>query len=137
MITGLRGAVLLELPDATFLADALDHDFQALQSCGIQPSARLADFHQRLAKAVASASQPTGNTLAHASKVDTQQDSGHIALYDLVDTNGAAAIIGCTDSNVRDLGRRGRIPRHRAGRGWVYPAASVVSYAESRAAKRS
>lgn len=132
----MRGVVVLDVEDAAFLAEALRHDFAALQGCGIRPSPRVSLLQTTLAKSVADASESTQNTGADARCVGAQHDSGDTALYDLVDTQGAARILGCSQSNVRDLGRRGQLPRHRAGRGWVYPAAAVIARAERRAAKR-
>jgi hypothetical protein len=125
--------VLLEAADARYLLDALD----ALLQDGRRPSPRLADFIARLRRTAGKLAPTQENTCADVSKVGAQQDSSHTALYDLVDSGEAAAILGCTSANVRDLARRGRLPRHRAGGRWVYPAASVEALAERRAAKRN
>ncbi|MDO0975989.1 helix-turn-helix domain-containing protein [Mycolicibacterium frederiksbergense] len=130
MIERVSG-VLLHSDDARYLLDALD----ALL-IGRTPTARLGVFIERLRRNAEKLAPTQENTSLNARNVDLQQNSGHIAQYDLVDSAEAARILGCTPANVRDLARRGRIPRHRAGRGWVYPAASVVALAEKRAAKR-
>jgi hypothetical protein len=122
--------VLLGPEDAQYLLAALDALLQDRRASG-----KLTDFIARLRRAETLASAQV-IACADARKVDTQQDSDHLGLYDLVDTAEAAAILGCTPANVRDLARRGRLPRHRAGRGWVYPARSVVVLAEKRAAQR-
>jgi hypothetical protein len=133
VITGLRGVVLLDADDARYLSRALD---QLINMVGKEPNPTLQSATAKLAKAVASASEKGADTLAGVREVGAEQDSAHTALYDLVDSGEAAKILGCSAANVRDLGRRGRLPRHRAGPGWVYPAASVVALAERRAAKR-
>lgn len=130
MIESVRG-VLLGAEDARFLVDALD----ALL-VDRRPSPRLADVIARLRRTAGKLASAQENTDAGARTFGAQQDSGHTAAYDLVDTGEAAAILGCTPANVRDLARRGRLPAHRAGRGWVYPARSVEVLAEQRAAHR-
>lgn len=132
VITGLQGVVLLDAPAAQLLANLIAH----CRSAGMNPNARLTDVEMQLRKACASVSDSARDTRVNVSKVGTQSDSRHTALYDLVDSAEAATILGCKPANVRDLARRGRLPRHRAGRGWVYPAASVVALAEKRAARR-
>lgn len=131
MIDGLRSVVLVDGADAQLLLKMFD----ALRTRG-PITALAADLEARLRKAVVRVSENTANTDVDVRKVDEQQDSGDIAPYDLVDTAEAARILGCTPGNVRDLARRGRIPRHRAGGRWVYPARSVVIRAERQAAKR-
>lgn len=130
MIERVSG-VLLDAAEAQFVLDAL----QALPA-GCRPSARLADVIGRLRRSVEKLSAAQENTCADVRKLDPQQDSGHIATYDLVDTGEAARILGCTPANVRDLARRGRIPAHRAAERWLYPARSVIVLAERRAARR-
>ncbi|GAA2776916.1 helix-turn-helix domain-containing protein [Mycolicibacterium pallens] len=130
MIERVSG-VLLGPAEAQYLLDAFD-----VLLLDRHPTPPLADFIARLQR-VAKLALSQENTPPSARKVDAQQDSSHIAQYDLVGSREAASILGCTQSNVRDLARRGRLPRHRAGRGWVYPAASVVALAEKRAALRS
>lgn len=130
MIERVSG-VLLDTDEARYLLDALD-----TLLLGRTPTARLNVFIERLRRSTGKLAIAQENTPPSARKVDVQQDSSHIALYDLVGSREAARILGCTQANVRDLARRGSLPRHRAGRGWVYPAASVVALAEKRAAKR-
>lgn len=132
MIERVNG-VLLEAADAQYLLDALD----ALLQDGRRPAPRLADFIARLRRSAEKLAPTQDDTCAHVRKVGVQQDSVHTALYDLVDSAEAAAILGCTPANVRDLARRGRLPRHRAGGRWVYPAASVVALAERRATRKA
>lgn len=136
MITGIKGVILIDTLDADYLVQTLNHDFAALAKQGLRPSERVMELHRCLTKAVANASDPAENACAHVSHVGTDADSSQTAPYDLVDTGEAARILGCTPANVRDLARRGRLRAHRAGRGWVYPAASVVALSERRAAQR-
>lgn len=42
-----------------------------------------------------------------------------LSVHDLVSTVEAAAVLGCTPSNVRDLARRGALPAHRTGGRWL------------------
>jgi len=123
--------VLLDADDARYLLGALDALLAERTA-----SPRLNALVARLRRIAEKLAPTQEDTPLDVRKVDGQGDSGHIAPYDLVDTREAAAILGCTSANVRDLARRGKLPRHRAGRGWVYPAASVVALAEKRAAKR-
>lgn len=130
MITQVNG-LLLAPDDARYLLDALD----ALLS-DRRASPRLADFVARLRRSAGKLASTQENTCVDVSIVGAQQDSAHTAAYDLVDSGEAARILGCTPANVRDLARRGRLPRHRAGGRWVYPARSVEGLATERAAKR-
>ncbi len=137
MITGMRGVVVLDSSDASYLAEALGRLSDALAEHGLRPSEQLSAMRVKLAKACANASDASKDTSVDVSKVGAQWDSAHTAAYDLVDSNEAARILGCTPANVRDLARRGRLPRHRAGGRWVYPARSVEQLAARRGAKRS
>ncbi|MDC8982163.1 helix-turn-helix domain-containing protein [Mycobacterium marinum] len=124
--------VMISVADARYVLAALE----ALLT-GRSPSAQLSQFIGQLRKTVVRASDSGSDTSVDVRKLGLQQDSGHHGLYDLVDSGEAAAIIGCTSANVRDLGKRGRIPRYLAGGRWVYPVASVIAWAERKAAKRS
>ena len=63
-------------------------------------------------------------------------DGNHHAAYDLVDTAEAAAILGISPGGVRYLAEAGRIPAHRAGGRWLYPAEAVIERAERKSAGR-
>lgn len=132
MITGLRGVVLLDSNDARYVAEALARFLVVLGEHGLRASPTLLDAEARLRKAAVGASDSTRS----ASGVGGHLSSSHSGMYDLVDSVEAARILGCTPQNVRDLARRGRLPAHRAGRGWVYPAQAVAERAERQAAKR-
>ncbi|MGH3656846.1 MAG: hypothetical protein ACRDUA_09310 [Micromonosporaceae bacterium] len=51
---------------------------------------------------------------------------------DLVDSCGAAAIIGCGVPNVRDLRRRGRLDGHWRGGRWWFVRAEVLELRDAR-----
>jgi len=119
--------VLLEPADAEYLLKALD-----VLLANQHASAQLSAFIDRLRKTAENLATTADNTSAGGRMLGSQRDSAHTAPYDLVDTSEAAAILGCTSRNVRDLGARGVLPRHRAGGRWLYPVASV----EARAARR-
>lgn len=53
---------------------------------------------------------------------------------DLIDASQAAALLGCTAANVRDLGRRGRLTVHKRGRGSWFDPAEVAEWRDERAA---
>lgn len=128
MIERVAG-VLLGPGDVAYLVDALDALLRDRR-----PSAQLADVIARLRRAKLALTQE--NACVHVREVGAQDDSAQTAAYDLIASAEAAAILGCTAANVRDLARRGRLPRYRAGRGWVYPARSVIALAERRAARQ-
>ncbi len=121
----VRG-VLLSPEDARFAVNA----FAALLR-DRRPSAQLADFMERLrTRTDAAADVPGRITDGTARTVAPQPDSAHHAPYDVLTTAQAADILGITCGGVRDLARRGRLPAHRAGGRWLYPAAAVVARAE-------
>jgi excisionase family DNA binding protein len=119
--------VLLEPADAEYLLSALD----ALLA-NQRPSAQLSAFIDRLRKSAEKLAPTAENAAVGGRMLGLQHDSAHTATYDLVDTREAAAILGCKARNVRDLGDRGVLPRHRAGGRWLFPIAAV----EARAARR-
>lgn len=133
MITGMRGAVVLDAPTAALLVAVLAE----LPQRGVHLNARLTDVQTQLRKACANASESRQNACADVRIPGAQPVSGQTAIYDLVNSREAAGILGCTAANIRDLARRGRLPRHRAGRGWVYPAVAVEALAAERAARRA
>lgn len=130
MIERVAG-VLLSGDDVQYVLDAFD----ALL-VDRQPSARLSQFIAQLRKTVVRASDTDATCCVDARKVGEQDDSTHTARYDLVDTEGAAAILGITANGVRDLVRRQRLPAHKAAGRLLLPALPVVERAEARAAKR-
>jgi excisionase family DNA binding protein len=93
---------------------------------GAQPSPRATDLIRRLRKACVDESARVLNPNAAAQH----------ARYDLVDTREAAALLGISESGVRDLIRRGKLAGHRAAGRWLLPSASVVERAERKAARQ-
>jgi hypothetical protein len=98
VITRVTG-VLLDADDARYLADLLDH-----LCITARPSARLAHVAARLRKSCDSLTPTQGNRLRG---VQPEPDASQHAPYDLVDTDEAARLLGCSPANVRDLIRRG------------------------------
>lgn len=131
MIERLSG-IVLDVVDAQYLVEALD----ALL-VDRRPSARLVQFISQLRKSVAKSGVSGQNAGVDARLVGVQEDSAHYALYDVVDTCEAAAILGITANGVRDLARRKALPAHRAGGRWLFPAAAVVARAERQAARKA
>lgn len=126
--------VLLDGDDVAYVLAALDKLLQ-----GRRASAQLADFIARLRKAAKSVvPQPDSDvsTGESARLLGVQTDSRHTALYDLLGSAEVAKVLGCTSGNVRDLRARGRLPAHKAGGRWLYPAAAVIARAERQAARR-
>lgn len=98
------------------------------------PEPRTAEVIRKLWKSVERLMRTTGNA---QSGVTVEAESVQHAAYDLVDTAEAAAILGISPGGVRYLADVGRLPAHRAGGRWLYPARSVVERAERQAARRS
>lgn len=130
MIARVAG-VLIEADDARFLLAALE----ALL-VGRRPSARLSVFIERLRRSAATLTPAQGNSYGGVRDFGAEPDSGVFGTYDLVDSGEAARILRIGRAGARDLARRGRLPAHRAGGRWLYPARSVLALAEQRAAKR-
>jgi excisionase family DNA binding protein len=114
--------VLLTDDEVRYLVDLVDQVVRR----GVQPNARAADLIRRLRKSCADAS----------ARVQNPHAAPQHARYDLVDTREAAALLGISESGVRDLIRRGKLPGHRAAGRWLVPAASVVERAERKAARQ-
>lgn len=57
-----------------------------------------------------------------------------LSAHDLLSTAQAAAVLGCTPGNVRDLARRGALPAHRAGGRWLVERDAVDVRRSSTAA---
>ncbi|ORW02483.1 helix-turn-helix domain-containing protein [Mycobacterium kyorinense] len=131
MITAQHG-LYLTVDDAAYLADFLDHVCRSMR-----PSPRLADFARRLRKSCAALTPAQENGRNHLRGVHSELDVSDHAAYDLVDTDEAARLLGCSAANVRDLVRRGRLPARRAGNRWLLPARVVVERAERKAGRRA
>lgn len=131
MITAQHG-LYLTADDAAYLADFLDHVCRKMH-----PSPRLVDFARRLRKSCAALTPAQENGRNHLRHVHSEPEVSDHRAYDLVDTDEAARLLGCSAANVRDLIRRGKLPAHRAGRGYVLPARAVVERAERKAGRRA
>jgi excisionase family DNA binding protein len=114
--------VLLADDEVCYLLDLLDQ----VVRMGAQPGPKAADLIRRLRKTCADAS----------ARVQNPHAAPQHARYDLVDTREAAALLGISESGVRDLVRRGKLPGHRAAGRWLLPSASVVERAERKAARQ-
>jgi excisionase family DNA binding protein len=123
--------VLLTEDDARYLLGVLDYVTQR-----DQPAPRLADAIRRLRIAVGK--PDTANASANENVKDRaiQRDPGEVRAHDLLAAGAAASVIGCSTANVRYLRKRGRLPAHRVGSRWLFPAAPVVEYAERKAARQ-
>lgn len=128
MIEVLAG-VHLSVQDVRALLDLLD-----AAAVHAVPGARAVDVTRKLRKSVERLMRTTGGA---QSGVTTHAESVQHAAYDLVDTAQAASILGITPNGVRYLADAGRIPAHRAGGRWLYPARAVVERAERQAARRA
>ncbi|ORV65301.1 hypothetical protein AWC03_02840 [Mycobacterium europaeum] len=123
--------VLLDLDEADYLADVLEHAARLGR-----PSARVDDLIRRLRREVGKSEAPSADANKNVSARANQPDPGQVRAHDLLTAAEAAAVIGCSGANVRYLRAHGHLPAHRAGSRWLYPAAPVVEYAEHRASKR-
>lgn len=112
------------------MADVLEHAARLGQ-----PSARVADLIRRLRREVGKPDPAYVDVSENRKGRANQPDPGEVRGHDLLTATEAAAIIGCTGANVRYLRRNGHLPAHRTGSRWVYPAATVIAYAERRASK--
>jgi hypothetical protein len=130
MIAPITG-ILLGAEDVRYTLRAFDALLR-----GRRPSAELAAFIDRLGRTVATTGVSSRDTGTQARQVGSGDNSGQPAMYDVLDTAEAAAILGITTNGVRDLARRGVLPAKRAGGRWLYGAHAVVSRAERRAANR-
>lgn len=86
-----------------------------------------------LAAASARVSGQPSNVSSNVSLTVTVTDSVQDPVYALIDSGQAAAVLGCTPGNVRDLARRGRLAARRAGGRWVYSLLDVERIAAERA----
>lgn len=122
--------VLLGADEARFLVGALDTFGQVLAERGSRPSPKLVDLQRRLSRAVTDVTRRKADV--GVSSAVPQPDWDASSAHEFLDSERAAAILGCTPGNVRDLARRGSLPAiHTTGR-WLYPAAAVVERAERR-----
>lgn len=129
VVIEVAAGVHLSVADVRVLLDVLD-----AAAVHADPGPRAAHVIRQLRKSVERLTHTTRNA---QSSVTFDPESVQHAAYDLVDTAEAAAILGITPGGVRYLADAGRIPAHRAGGRWLYPARAVVHRAERQAARRS
>jgi len=133
VITNPRG-VLLDPTEADYLVRALELLAELLRENRSTPTPRLDHLTRQMRRTVDSLASAQGN---RKGGVTFELEAGQAAPYDLVDTSEAARILGITPAGVRYLADKGRLPAHRAGGRWLYPALAVVERAERQAARRA
>ncbi|MEC4763361.1 helix-turn-helix domain-containing protein [Mycobacterium sherrisii] len=125
---GPVSGVLVDADDAAYLCRALELLPKLFAAQGSRPTPRLEAVTDRLRKAVAAARKTDAHTRPTAAHADWDDDMA----YELLDSDAAAALLGCTPGNVRDLARRRSLPGRRVGGRWVFERTAV----ERRAAAR-
>lgn len=86
---------------------------------GARLTAALAAVVAQLDEAAA-VGRTDGGTDADARASDPPRSWAPLCAHDLLDTRQAAAALGCSPGNVRDLARRGALPAHRTGGRWLF-----------------
>lgn len=133
MIT-VRHGVLLDPGELSFVAGVLDELCRRISAePGRKPAAKLQQFASQIRKCSAGGTNATDRV----TNVGALQDSPHAGPYDLLDAAEAGRILGISPAGVRAAARRGRLPAHRPGGRWLFPAAAVVARAERKAARRA
>ena len=93
---------------------------RALEQLGRTRGARLTPALQAICAQLDEAAAPTdAGTDAHASTSVPAAPWLPLSSHDLLSSEEAAAVLGCSPSNVRDLLRRGVLPGHRTGGRWL------------------
>lgn len=110
----LNAAVLLTPAAARVLVDLVRRYEQVIAAKGARLTAPYAALLAQLEEAAADGGPDAGARTPVAAAPWLPLSS-----HDLVDTVEAAAVLGCTPSNVRDLARRGALPAHRTGGRWL------------------
>lgn len=113
-------AVVLSPADAGYLADALALFEGLARQVGSRPTAKLTALREELA-AAARVSRSGGDASVSAGTVVVDPSSPH----EYLDTTEAAAVLGCSPGNARDLARRGSVPAIRAGGRWLLESRAV------------
>lgn len=124
--------VVLSQEDARTLVEALDVFRNVLRRQGSRPTERLESLHNRLISAV-----HVRKTDADVSDSSSSGESGQSSDHDLVDTATAAALLGCSQANARDLARRGVVPAIHVGGRWLLRRGGVVDRVAARQSERS
>jgi excisionase family DNA binding protein len=140
--------VLLNVDDAAYIASALDVMGRLLAEqrhargnpTPSQPSARLVATTAKLRRTVDSLTLRDG-TADHAQRPEPPAESVSVRALQrnsvdagphVVGTAEAAARLGCTPGNVRDLARRGRLAVTRTGTRWRFDTQALDEYRASQ-----
>ncbi|MFD6893478.1 helix-turn-helix domain-containing protein [Rhodococcus sp. NPDC060086] len=122
MTSHVVAGVLLDADDARFLAQVLDATGPVLARGGAKLPPRAVALARFLADASADAD----------ASAPVPADPGLVSLIPdadpFVDSATAAAHLGCTTSNIRDLLRRGRLQGVRHNGRWLVDATSLHEY---------
>ncbi|SON62269.1 hypothetical protein MSIMFI_03794 [Mycobacterium simulans] len=132
----VKHGVVLDPAELSFIAGVLDELCRRISAePGRRPAPKLEQFAAQLRKCSAGATNATNGV----TNVGVRQDSGHAGPYDLdlLDSAEAGRILGISAAGVRAAARRGRLPAHRPGGRWLFPAAAVVARAERNAARKA
>ncbi|MFH5207567.1 helix-turn-helix domain-containing protein [Antrihabitans sp. NCIMB 15449] len=119
--------VVLTDDDAHTLVDALAVFRSVLRGQGSKPTAKLESLYSRLISAVR-----VSETHAGASISANHGVVGAVFEHGVIDTATAADILGCTESNVRDLARRGKLAARLVGGRWLLDTRAVFDRAAAR-----
>ncbi len=93
---------------------------RALEQLGRTRGARLTPALQAICAQLDEAAAPTdAPTDAYARTSVPAAPWLPLSSHDLLSSEEAADLLGCSPSNVRDLARRGALPAHRSGGRWL------------------
>jgi excisionase family DNA binding protein len=99
---------------------------RALEQLGRTRGARLTPALQAICAQLDEAAAPTdAGTDAHASTSVPAAPWLPLSAHDLLSSEEAADLLGCSPGNVRDLLRRGALPGHRTGGRWLLEREAV------------
>jgi excisionase family DNA binding protein len=107
-------AVLLTPGAARVLVELVNRYAQTLRTRGARFTPGVAALLAQLEEVTADA-----GTDANARTPVGQHHWQALSAHDLLSTMEAAALLGCSAGNVRDLARRGALPAHRSGGRWL------------------
>lgn len=94
---------------------------------------RVVGLRAELSRPNARISGLASNVSSNVSPLGAQRDPAQSGLHALIDSSQAAAVLGCTTGNVRDLARRGQLAARRVGGRWAYNGLEVERIAAERA----
>lgn len=126
--------VYLDAADAGLIVQLIDAFGTHQRNTGGRPlHGRVLALRAELSRPNARVSDLAQNVSSNVSPVGVQRDPVQSGLYALIDSSQAAAILGCTTGNVRDLARRGQIAARRVAGRWAYNGLDVERIAAERA----